>query len=293
MDAVEFDRDVLETDVPLNDQAPVAEDEGEDEDEELDDGPIPINRLTDVGTSTGYQTVTVEVLSWESPNIDSIARSGIVKDATGIIDVVAFDELSDAPDDPEDGRYLIEGVQVDEYEGDLQLVFDPRTTDWTKIQAGVGNLDHVSDESNQDLQSATDGGTAADTSDADTPSADPDDTASDDMASETIDDAAADSTDDTDDTDGTDDYVEPDSDLSDADWKETLLTIINVNGNSMHPDALHQAVIDHCDKESDDAADLIRNAADTGYLKTTLDMNWTSTSKLKGAVDAQTQDESG
>jgi molybdenum cofactor biosynthesis enzyme MoaA len=87
--------------------------------------------------------------------------------------------------------------------------------------------------------------------------------------------------------------VEPDSDLSDADWKETLLTVTNVNGNSMHPDALNQAITDHSDKESDDVADLIRNAADEGYLRTTVNMNWTSTSKLKGAVDAQTQDESG
>jgi hypothetical protein len=112
------------------------------------------------------------------------------------------------------------------------------------------------------------------------------------MASET----AADSTDDTDDaddTDDTDDYVEPDSDLSDADWKETLLMIIDANGNSIHPDALHEAVTDHCDKESDDAADLIRNAAEKNYLRTTVKMNWTSTSKLEGAVDAQTQDESG
>jgi hypothetical protein len=111
--------------------------------------------------------------------------------------------------------------------------------------------------------------------------------------SETAADADASNTDDADDTDDTDDYVEPDSDLSDADWKETLLTITNVNGNSMHPDALHQAITDHSDKESDDAADLIRNAADEGYLRTTVNMNWTSTSKLKGAVDAQTQDESG
>jgi hypothetical protein len=105
------------------------------------------------------------------------------------------------------------------------------------------------------------------------------------MASETAADA--------DETDDTDDYMEPDSDLSDADWKETLLMIIDANGNSIHPDALHEAVTDHCDKESDDAADLIRNAVDENYLRTTVDMNWTSTSKLKGAVDAQTQDESG
>jgi hypothetical protein len=95
------------------------------------------------------------------------------------------------------------------------------------------------------------------------------------------------------DADDTDDYVEPDSDLSDADWNKTLLTIIDANGNSIHPDALHQAVTDNCHKESDDAADPIRSAADEGYLRTTVDMNWTATSKLKGAVDAQTQDEFG
>jgi hypothetical protein len=104
----------------------------EDEVEELDDSPIPIERIPDIETSTGYETVTAEVVSWETPETDAIAHSGIVKDATGIIDVIAFDKLPDAPDDPEDGRYLIEDVQVGEYEGDLQLIFDPRTTDWTK-----------------------------------------------------------------------------------------------------------------------------------------------------------------
>jgi hypothetical protein len=158
----------------------------EDEAEELDDGPIPIERIPDIGTSTGYETVTAEVVSWESPDTDAIAHSGIVKDATGIIDVIAFDKLPDAPDDPEDGRYLIEGVQVGEYEGDLQLIFDPRTTDWTKIQTGVGNLDHVGNESNQNLTSATDGGSdTAGTSDADKSAGSDDTTETDETDTET------------------------------------------------------------------------------------------------------------
>jgi hypothetical protein len=33
--------------------------------------------------------------------------------------------------------------------------------------------------------------------------------------------------------------MEPDNDLSDTDWKEVLLTIIDTNDSSMHPDALH------------------------------------------------------
>jgi len=43
----------------------------------------------------------------------------------------------------------------------------------------------------------------------------------------------------TDDIDNIDDYMEPDNDLSDTDWKEVLLTIIDTNDSSMHPDALH------------------------------------------------------
>jgi hypothetical protein len=65
--------------------------------------------------------------------------------------------------------------------------------------------------------------------------------------------------------------MEPDSDLSDADWKKTLLTIIDINDNSMHPDALHQAVINRCDKESNNAGDLTSSALDKTYLRTTVE----------------------
>jgi hypothetical protein len=63
--------------------------------------------------------------------------------------------------------------------------------------------------------------------------------------------------------------MEPDNGLSDADWKEVLLTIIDTSDSSMYPDALHQAVTDHCRKESGDAGKLIRSASDEGYLRTT------------------------
>jgi hypothetical protein len=62
--------------------------------------------------------------------------------------------------------------------------------------------------------------------------------------------------------------MEPDS-VSDADWKELLLTIIDTSDSSMYPDALHQAVTDHCYKESAGAGKLIRGASDEGYLRTT------------------------
>ncbi len=157
------------------------------------------------------------------------------------------------------------------------MVLKPKATTFTQIQAGVGNLDHVIDESNQSLESATDGGTdTADTS-ADAPDApgdDPDDTASDDMASD----------------DETDDNT--DDSLSDTDWKEVLLTAIDATDGPIHPDDLQQAVMDHYNKDPDAASGLIGDALDEGYLQTTVDMNLTATHRLEGAADAQT-DESG
>jgi hypothetical protein len=92
--------------------------------------------------------------------------------------------------------------------------------------------------------------------------------------------------------DDDDDYVEPDSDLSDTDWKEVLLTAIDANDGPIHPDDLQQAVMDHYNKDPDAASGLIGDALDEGYLQTTVDMNLTATHRLEGAADAKT-DESG
>jgi hypothetical protein len=54
--------------------------------------------------------------------------------------VVAFDELPELSNYPEGRHYRFENVQIDEYEGDLQLILDPDITDWTEIQVGVGKL---------------------------------------------------------------------------------------------------------------------------------------------------------
>ena len=128
-----FDRRVF-TDSTVNHGG--AEIDVEDDDDNDPDA-SPIASLSAYDDGTGYETVTVKVTDWETPDHPAIEARGTVKDTTTAIKVVDFDGGS--PDALAEGDYVrMTNVEVDEYDGDTQLLIDDGTTEFQSIQSGVG-----------------------------------------------------------------------------------------------------------------------------------------------------------
>jgi hypothetical protein len=150
MDAIEFDRNVLETETEH-------EDDDRGSDDEIEPTATPIGSLT--STTTGYETVTVEVKDWNQSDHDKIEYTGTVSDKSDTIDVIAFEAI-DAPSEPTGSTYRITDAKVDQHDGQLQLVLKP-ATEFESIQPGVGHTERPDAGQNEQL-ATTDGGTTAD-----------------------------------------------------------------------------------------------------------------------------------
>ncbi|WP_408959415.1 hypothetical protein [Natrinema sp. 74] len=110
---------------------------GDDDDDDPDASPVAGLSAND---GTGYETVTVTVTDWETPDHPAIEARGTVKDTSTAIKVVDFEDGS--PDAIEEGdTYRLTNVQVDEYDGKTQLLIDAGTTEFQSIQPGVGWTD--------------------------------------------------------------------------------------------------------------------------------------------------------
>lgn len=108
-----------------------------DDDDDNDPDASPIAALSAYDDGTGYETVTVKVTDWETPDHPAIEARGTVKDTTTAIKVVDFDGGS--PDDLAEGDYVrMTNVEVDDYDGNLQLLIEEGTTEFQSIQSGVG-----------------------------------------------------------------------------------------------------------------------------------------------------------
>jgi hypothetical protein len=120
---------------PLEDEA--VEGDGDDG----DGGPHPhafeARRLADVADDpTGYATVTVEVLTVETPDDDSApAMKATVKDTSTAIDVISWNDPAALPPD---GAVVLENVQTGRHDGQVQLTIRQGVTEVTSIQQGVG-----------------------------------------------------------------------------------------------------------------------------------------------------------
>ncbi len=111
------------------------------------DGPTPVAALSP-DSGTGYDTVTVEVTNWETPDGPAVAARGTVKDATNPIRIVDFD--GSAPAGVEAGDcYRIENAVVDEYDENTQLIVEDGTTEFIVVQRGVGHISGTEPEDGQ------------------------------------------------------------------------------------------------------------------------------------------------
>lgn len=125
---------------------------GDDDDTDDDPDATPVTALSPHSSGTGYETVTVTVTDWDTPEDSPIAARGTVKDTTTAIKVVDFNAGS--PDAIEEGdSYRLTNVKVDEYDGDTQLLIEAGTTEFQSIQQGVG---YTEGEEPEDGQSTMD-----------------------------------------------------------------------------------------------------------------------------------------
>lgn len=106
----------------------------------------------------GYQTVTVEVVSKSTDTPDMMDESGVLRDATGVIDYIVWD--GGGPTDFEEGgAYRVETAKrTTDPDGAPQLEIDTRLADIESVEAGVGYLDIADSGGNERLGTATDGG---------------------------------------------------------------------------------------------------------------------------------------
>jgi len=118
---------------------------------------------------TGYVTVTIEIVDTRRLGENESGLKAIVKDASGAMDVVAWDHNSiDALEDLEGECAVIQNAEVSEYNGSHQLSTVEGLTDVRKIQQGVGYTETVAPEDVDDsgqqsglkdaTQAETDGG---------------------------------------------------------------------------------------------------------------------------------------
>jgi hypothetical protein len=101
------------------------------------DGPTPVKELDPEETDTGYATVTVRATAWNDGDDAPLPLTGTVKDETGPVRVVSFDEVSTPVD--EDECIRIKDAFVDDYDGRTQLVIEDGTTEIESIQPGAGH----------------------------------------------------------------------------------------------------------------------------------------------------------
>lgn len=140
-------------------------------------GALPLASVID--HPTGFPNVTVDVLKVKHPeNEQAPALTAKVADDTLKMRVVSFDVIP--PEFEVGATLLLEGVEVDEYDGNMQLVID-ETVGILEIQQGVGFTEDADPDDGQGtlrsttaaggegrVDTAADGGTAvADPSGAD------------------------------------------------------------------------------------------------------------------------------
>jgi len=147
------------------------DDSDDDEDEQTEPEAVTKERqafgaspITDAAQSvTGYVTVTVEVVTTRRLGEDDSGLKAILKDATGAMDLVAWDaETADQIEALEEQCAVIKNAEVGEYDGSHQLSIVDELTTISEIQRGVGYTgaetpDGDSGENRQvGLQDATD-----------------------------------------------------------------------------------------------------------------------------------------
>lgn len=108
-----------------------------------------------------YTTVTAEVVQWDDgPDGTTIAKMGVVSDATAPIDVVDYDGSLELD---EETCYRLEDVRASRYDGSLQLEIVPGATRAVEIQEGVGHTSPDDDGESGDVdegqQASLDGST--------------------------------------------------------------------------------------------------------------------------------------
>jgi P4 family phage/plasmid primase-like protien len=139
-----------------------AEGDAEPADESDAYGAVPISEAA--AALTGYVTVTVEVAK-----VREVGDGGVkatVKDATGAIDVVAWNDPLATELEAAEGECLaIRNGEVTEYEGTRELSLDAAIAELVEIQSGVGYATGPGRTDGQDglENAAADGGTTTDT----------------------------------------------------------------------------------------------------------------------------------
>jgi putative DNA primase/helicase len=126
----------------------------------------PIEGAAD--TLTGYVTVTGEIVTVQELQTDgsNIGQKAILKDRTGAIDIVAWDDEMCAELVGAEGETVaILNAEVTEYNGTRQLTPVQGLTEIKEIQPGVGYTETPEASDNQDLSAAADGGAEVDEND--------------------------------------------------------------------------------------------------------------------------------
>ena len=100
-------------------------------------GAAPITQAAD--TLTGYVTVTAQVAATQRLGDDNSGLKVILKDESGAIDLVIWNEdVAEKFVDSEGETYVLEHVEVTEYDGKRQLSYVEGLTEMDSIQQGVG-----------------------------------------------------------------------------------------------------------------------------------------------------------
>lgn len=135
------------------DPADTSEDDESGTDSDVFDA-VPVAKA--VEALTGYITVTVEVVTTHRLGEAGNGVKAIAKDASGAIDVVAWnDPFCTHLEDATGAHVVIENVEVTEYEGARQLSPIAGLTKLSYIQAGVGHTDGtVTDDEQTGLETA-------------------------------------------------------------------------------------------------------------------------------------------
>lgn len=117
-----------------------------------DDGPddrLGALQLSDVAEDpTGYATVTVEVLTVETPEHENApSMRATVKDVSTAIDVISW---NDSEALPKEGTFLLENAQVGKHDGQVQLTIREGVTEVKSIQPGVGHTEALAPAEGQE-----------------------------------------------------------------------------------------------------------------------------------------------
>lgn len=128
-------------------------DEEDSEDEMIDERTgNRIKKLSELEVGDELQSVTVEVVSWET-DAGALALDGCVKDVSGMMNVVSFNDVGGSIN--EGDCLVLSGVSVDEYQGNVQLRLGDETV-IKRVQQGVGNIPDEESDAGQSVISRSD-----------------------------------------------------------------------------------------------------------------------------------------